>query len=95
MWKVSRRSRRRARWLGHRLHTDVNVAVASHLSVADGHAIAKEVRHHLAYLSFVMVHVDPREKPMRSSIASCNMHMMVWNLTRISRPPEREPEPNA
>jgi cation diffusion facilitator family transporter len=56
----------RARWLGHRLHADLNVAVASHLSVADGHAIAKEVRHklmhHLTYLSSVMVHVDPSEE---------------------------------
>lgn len=52
-----------ARWLGHRLHAELNVAVASHHSVAEGHAIAKEVRHellhHLRYLSSVIVHVDP------------------------------------
>ncbi|MGH8727948.1 MAG: cation diffusion facilitator family transporter [Burkholderiales bacterium] len=56
----------RARWSGHRLHAELNVAVASHLSVAQGHAIAKEVRHellhHLSYLSSVMVHVDPAEE---------------------------------
>jgi len=56
----------RARWLGHHLHAELNVAVASHLSVADGHAIAKEVRHRLlhlfAYLSWVVVHVDPTEE---------------------------------
>jgi len=56
----------RARWLGHRLHAELNVAVASALSVAEGHSIAKEVthqlRHHLAYLSSVMVHVDPAEE---------------------------------
>jgi cation diffusion facilitator family transporter len=56
----------RARWLGHRLHAELNVAVDSHLSVAEGHAIAKEVRyelmHYLAYLSSVMVHVDPTEE---------------------------------
>jgi len=56
----------RARWVGHRLHAELNIAVASHLSVADGHAIAKEVRHnllhHLSYLSSVMVHVDPTEE---------------------------------
>ena len=56
----------RARWLGHRLHAELNVAVASHLSVAEGHAIAKEVRHQLlhrfSYLSSVIVHVDPREE---------------------------------
>jgi cation diffusion facilitator family transporter len=57
----------RARWLGHRLHAELNVAVASHLSVAEGHAIAKEVRHellhHLTYMSSVIVHVDPTEEP--------------------------------
>jgi cation diffusion facilitator family transporter len=56
----------RARWLGHRLHADLNVAVASQLSVAEGHAVAKKVRHqlmhHLNYLSSVMVHVDPSEE---------------------------------
>ncbi len=57
----------RARWLGHRLHAELNVAVASHLSVAQAHTIAKAVRHellhHLAYLSSVMVHIDPSEEP--------------------------------
>jgi cation diffusion facilitator family transporter len=56
----------RARWVGHRLHAELNVAVASHLSVAEGHAIAKEVRHellhHLNYLSSVMLHVDPTDE---------------------------------
>jgi divalent metal cation (Fe/Co/Zn/Cd) transporter len=37
--------------------------VAGHLSVADGHDIAKEIRHrllhHLAHLASVTVHVDP------------------------------------
>jgi divalent metal cation (Fe/Co/Zn/Cd) transporter len=45
------------------LHAELNVAVASHLSVVEGHAIAKQVRHnllhHLSYLPSVMVHVDP------------------------------------
>jgi cation diffusion facilitator family transporter len=56
----------RARWLGHRLHAEVNVAVASDLRVAAAHDIAKEVRHglmhHLNYLSSVVVHVDPMEE---------------------------------
>jgi cation diffusion facilitator family transporter len=56
----------RARWLGHRLHAELNVAVPSSLSVADGHAVAKEVRHqimhHLDYLSSIVVHVDPVEE---------------------------------
>src|ERR1700757_2649132 len=37
----------RARWLGHRLHAEVNIAVGSELSAAEGHAIAKEVHHQL------------------------------------------------
>jgi len=53
----------RARWLGHRLRGEVNIAVAPTLSVAQGHAIAKEVRHHLLhhvrYLADVTIHVDP------------------------------------
>jgi cation diffusion facilitator family transporter len=53
----------RARWIGHRLYADVNVSVAADLSVSDGHAIAKEVRHqlfhHLPHLGGVSVHVDP------------------------------------
>lgn len=56
----------RARWLGHRLHAEVSVAVASHNSVAQGHDIAKEVRHqllhHLPYLSSTSVHIDPQEQ---------------------------------
>lgn len=57
----------RARWLGHRLHAELSVAVASHLSVVEGHVVAKEVRHellhHLTYLSSIIVHIDPSEEP--------------------------------
>ena len=53
----------RARWIGHRLHAEVSVTVPGHLSVADGHEIAKDVRHallhHLPHLGGVTVHVDP------------------------------------
>jgi divalent metal cation (Fe/Co/Zn/Cd) transporter len=56
----------RARWLGHRLHAEVNVAVEPDLSVAEGHAIAREVNHrllhHLSYLSGAVVHVDPTQE---------------------------------
>lgn len=56
----------RTRWLGHRLHAELNVAVGSHLSVVEGHAIAREVRHQLMhrlhYLSSVIAHVDPSEE---------------------------------
>lgn len=56
----------RARWLGHRLHAEVNVTLPSQITLADAHAIAEEVRHqllhHLKYLSLVVIHVDPEEK---------------------------------
>jgi divalent metal cation (Fe/Co/Zn/Cd) transporter len=55
----------RVRWLGHRLHAELNMAVRPQLSVAQGHAIATAVRHqwlhHLPHLANVMVHVDPME----------------------------------
>lgn len=53
----------RARWLGHRLRAEVNIAVPPELSVAEGHAIAREVNHrlvhHLEYLDAAVIHVDP------------------------------------
>jgi cation diffusion facilitator family transporter len=53
----------RARWIGHRLHAEVNVTVATALSVQEGHMIATAVRHQLfddvPYLLQVMIHVDP------------------------------------
>ena len=56
----------RARWLGHRLHAEVNVTLPSQLKLDEAHSIAEEVRHqllhHLKYLSLVVVHVDPEEK---------------------------------
>lgn len=56
-------SETRVRWIGHRLHAEVNIAVKPHLSVVEGHAIAKEVNHellhHLPNLSFASIHVDP------------------------------------
>lgn len=53
----------RARWNGHRLNLELNVAVDPTLSVSAGHGVAKEVRHailhRLPHASQVMVHVDP------------------------------------
>ena len=53
----------RARWIGHRLTLELNVAVDATLSVTEGHALAKEVRHqllhHVPHVSGVTVHVDP------------------------------------
>lgn len=53
----------RVRWLGHRMHAELNVAVAQGLSVEQGHNIANRVRHDLLhklqFLSGVTIHVDP------------------------------------
>jgi cation diffusion facilitator family transporter len=56
----------RARWIGHRLHAEINIAVSPELSVADGHAIANEVHHQLLHnlhsISTAVIHVDPIEE---------------------------------
>jgi cation diffusion facilitator family transporter len=56
----------RARWLGHRLHAELNIAVDPEMTVAQAHAVAGEVRHrllhHLDYLSIVVIHVDPADR---------------------------------
>jgi len=56
----------RARWLGHRLHAEVNIAVDAGMTVAQAHAVAGDVRHqllhHLDYLSLVVIHVDPADQ---------------------------------
>src|SRR5215203_4378233 len=56
----------RARWLGHRLRAEVNVAVSPERSVEAGHAIAREVNHRLLhelrYLDMAVVHVDPLQE---------------------------------
>jgi len=58
----------KVRWLGHRLHAEINVIVDPELSVEKGHDIAKEVSHQLlhrlAYLSDATVHVDPPQAPV-------------------------------
>ena len=56
----------RARWSGHELHAELNVAVRPELSVAEGHAVALEVNHRLlhqlGYLRRAVIHVDPAQK---------------------------------
>jgi cation diffusion facilitator family transporter len=56
----------RARWIGHRLHAELNVAVDGDLSVSAAHAVALEVRHQalhrLPHLANVVVHVDPTDQ---------------------------------
>ncbi|MBI4825422.1 MAG: cation transporter [Nitrospirae bacterium] len=52
----------RVRWIGHRLHAEVNVAVTPGITVEKGHDIAMEARHQLLhslkYLSNVTIHID-------------------------------------
>jgi cation diffusion facilitator family transporter len=56
----------RARWVGHRLHAEVNIAVDPDLSVVEAHSVGREVRHeimhHLPYLSNAVMHVDPSNR---------------------------------
>ena len=63
----------RARWVGHRLRAEVNVAVDLELSVEEGHAVAREVyhrlMHELGYLDSAVVHVDPAQESGEGIIA--------------------------
>lgn len=53
----------RMRWMGHRLHAEVTIAVDADLTTAQSHQIAEDVRHRLFHaipkLSEVLVHVEP------------------------------------
>ena len=53
----------RVRWIGHRIHAEINAAVDPSLSVEDGHKIADGIRQRLlenfSYLSGTTIHVDP------------------------------------
>lgn len=53
----------RMRWMGHRLHADIGIAVDPHLTTEESHHIAEHLRHDLfhtlPYLSEALVHVDP------------------------------------
>jgi cation diffusion facilitator family transporter len=63
MPEVQEVSQIRIRWVGHRLHAELNIAVHPQLSVAQGHTIAAEVRHqllhHVLHLANAVIHVDP------------------------------------
>jgi len=55
--------RLRMRWVGHRLHAEIYIAVDPNLTVAEGHDVGEQLRHALFHeignLAEVMVHVDP------------------------------------
>jgi cation diffusion facilitator family transporter len=74
----------RVRWIGHRMHAEVNVTVPAGESIERGHAVAVEVRHqllhHLQYLSDTTVHVDPAS-------ASGEEHHHIENHAHDDLPP--------
>jgi cation diffusion facilitator family transporter len=53
----------RARWIGHTLRAEVSITVDPHLTVQEGHDLAKRVEHEmgddLKFLSGVTIHIDP------------------------------------
>src|SRR5262249_24083027 len=53
----------RVRWIGHRLHAELNVTVEPDMSVEKAHEIAKAIHHQLmhdlTYLSSASIHIDP------------------------------------
>ena len=53
----------RARWIGHRMHAEVNITVMPQLTVAQAHAIAtqvhRELMHKLQVLERAVIHTDP------------------------------------
>jgi cation diffusion facilitator family transporter len=61
----------KARWSGHRLLAELNVAVEPTLTVDQGHAIADDVHrallHEVPRLAEAMVHVDPHDHPPHGS----------------------------
>jgi cation diffusion facilitator family transporter len=61
--RVEEVSEARVRWLGHRLHAELNIAVDPKLTVAEGHEIAVAVERrlleNLRFLSHATIHVDP------------------------------------
>lgn len=53
----------RVRWIGHKLHAEINASVSPSISVEEGHVIANAVREKLlenfSYLSGTTIHMDP------------------------------------
>lgn len=56
----------RARWIGHRIRAELNIAVEPTLSVEAAHGIATQVNHelmhHVKFLASASIHVDPADK---------------------------------
>ena len=56
-------SEARVRWLGHRMHAELNITVDRALTVGQGHEVSCAVQsallEHLPYLSSATIHIDP------------------------------------
>jgi cation diffusion facilitator family transporter len=76
--------RLRMRWMGHRLHAEVTIAVDPHLTTAESHQIAERVRHELFHqvtrLSEILVHVEPWSDQLESE------HQLTLHHEPVPRP---------
>jgi cation diffusion facilitator family transporter len=75
---VKKLRRLRMRWVGHRLHAEIIIAVESGLTTAEGHEIAERLRHDMFHqfstMSDVMVHVDPWSEQEEANHELTNSH---------------------
>lgn len=55
----------RVRWLGHRMHAELSIAIDPDMNIGDGHKIAMDVQHELLhelkYLASATIHLDPAD----------------------------------
>lgn len=76
--------RLRMRWMGHRLHAEVAIAVEAGLTTAESHQIAERVRHALfhqvARLSEIVVHIEPWSDQMEKE------HELTLHHEAVPRP---------
>ena len=79
--------RLRLRWLGHRLHAEIHIAVDPHLTTVQSHHIAEQLRHDLFHqipnLSEAIVHVDPWAEHLETA------HQLTIHHEPIPRPISR------
>jgi cation diffusion facilitator family transporter len=80
----------RVRWIGHRLHATLDIAVDPDVSVAEGHRIADEVTStlfgHVPKLEDVVVHVDPDGHEHR--------HDVEHHITKVTHSEESTQHPH-
>ncbi len=72
----------RARWMGHRLLTDVRLSVDGSLSVARAHDIAERAHHQLLHivsnLSEAIIHVDPAGDNVDPHSSTAHHRKLQW-----------------